>query len=80
MMAEAKYFDYEVAAREAGLSREDLDALRCRVASDYPSRMLREMHLHTICKAIGAGQKTVADALKPNTNTMPPISELRLGG
>ncbi len=42
--------------------------------------MLREMHLHTICRAIGAGEKTVADALKPNANKMPPISELRLGG
>ena len=75
-----RYFDYKAAADEAGVSPEDLDALRRRVEADYPSRMLREMHLHAICKAIGAGEKTVADALKPNTNTMPPISELRLGG
>ena len=74
------YFDYEAAAREAEVSPEDLAALRRRIESDYPSQMLREMHLHTICKAIGAGEKTLADALKPNTNVIPPISELRLGG
>jgi len=46
-MAEPKYFDYEAAAKEAGISAEDLDALRRRIGSDYPSQMLREMHLHT---------------------------------
>jgi len=76
----AKYFDYEAAAKEAGISPEDLAALRKRVESDFPSQMLREMHLHTICRAIGAGQRTVADALKPPSNTLPPISEMRLGG
>jgi len=75
-----KYFDYEAAAKAAGVSPDDLAALRRRIESDYPSQMLREMHLHTICKAIGAGEKTVADALKPNTNVMPPISEMRFGG
>lgn len=75
-----RYFDWEAAAEQAGISPADLAAIRRRVESDYPSQMLREMHLHTICKAIGAGEKTVADALKPPTNKMPPISELRLGG
>ena len=74
------YFDYEAAAAEAGVSAADLAALRRRVESDFPSQMLREMHLYAICRAIGAGQRTVADALKPPSNTMPPISEMRLGG
>ena len=75
-----RYFDYEAAAVEAGVSAEDLAALRRRVESDYPSQMLREMHLYTICRAVGAGERTVADALKPPSNTLPPISEMRLGG
>ncbi len=74
------YFDYQVAADEAGISADDLAALRQRVEADYPSRMLRELHLLEICRAIGAGEKTLADALKPNSKVMPPISELRLGG
>ena len=75
-----RYFDYQADADEAGISSEELAALRRRVEADYASQMLRELHLHSICKAIAAGEKTVADALKPNSNTMPPISELRLGG
>ena len=76
----ARYFDWEAAAERAGISPADLAAIRRRVERDYPSEMLREMHLEAICKAIGAGERTVADALKPPTNKLPPITDLRLGG
>jgi hypothetical protein len=75
-----KYFDYEAAARQAGISHADLEALRRRVERDYPSRLLRELHLSAICKAIAAGRWTVADALKPGRTQPPPISDLRIGG
>ena len=75
-----KYFDYNQAAEEAGISADDLAYLRRRVETDYPSQMLREMHLHAWCKAIGRGELTVAEALTPSSGQPPPISEMRLGG
>jgi hypothetical protein len=75
-----EYFDYIQAAEDAGISPEDLAAIREHVEGAYPSRMLREMHLYTICTDIGRGQLTVAEALAPPTGKLPDISNLRLGG
>jgi len=75
-----EYFDYIQAARDAGISPEDLATLRKHIESTYPSQMLREMHLYTICTEIGQGKLTVAEALKPPTGKLPDISNLRLGG
>ena len=76
-----EYFDYIQAAQDAGISQADLATLREHVESIYPSRMLREMHLLTICTEIGQGKLTVAEALKPPTSgKLPDISNLRLGG
>ena len=75
-----RYYDYEAAAAEAGISPEDLAALRRKVEADYPSQMLREMHLHALCRAIGRGECTVAEALEPGTGDMPDISKLTMGG
>ncbi|NQT88793.1 hypothetical protein HQ560_18645 [bacterium] len=79
-MAVHKYYDYITAASDAGISPEDLAALRQKVEADYPSPMVREMHLHALCTAIGRGELTVAQALAPRTADMPPIAKLTLGG
>jgi len=75
-----KDFGYIQAAEDAGISPEDLAALRTRIESQYPSQTLREIHLYMLCKEIGAGRLTVAEALKPPTGELPPISEIRMGG
>ena len=75
-----EYFDYIQAAEDAGISSADFAALREHIESIYPSQMLREMHLYTICTEIGQGKLTVAEALKPPTGDLPDISNLRLGG
>jgi len=75
-----RYFDYTTAAAEAGISAEALAALRRRVEGEYLSPMLREMHLWMLCRAIGKGECTPADALRPRNGNLPPILELRLGG
>ena len=55
--------------------------LRRHVESIYPSQMLREMHLYTLCTDIGRGKLTLAEALlKPPAGRRPDISNLRLGG
>ncbi len=75
-----EYFDYIQAAKDAGISPADLAALRKHVQSIYPSRMLREMHLYTLCTDINRGKLTLAEALKPPSGKLPDISKLRLGG
>lgn len=75
-----RYYDYEAAAAEAGISADDLAALRRKVEADYPSEMLREMHLQALCRAIGRGECTVAEALQPSGGDMPDISKLTMGG
>ncbi len=68
-----RYFDYTTAAA-------DLAALRRRVESEYRSVMLREMHLLMLCRAIGNSECTLAEALRPSSGDLPPMSDLRLGG
>ncbi|MBL7220773.1 MAG: hypothetical protein ISS69_11710 [Phycisphaerae bacterium] len=77
-----EYFDYTQAAEKAKISPGDLATLRKHVENIYPSRMLREMHLYTICTDIGQGKLTVAEALlpPPASGKLPDISNLRLGG
>ena len=75
-----EYFYYTQAAKNAKISPEDLATLRVHIESIYPSQMLIEMHLYTICTEIGQGKLTVAEALKPPRNGPPDISTLRLGG
>jgi AraC-like DNA-binding protein len=75
-----RYLDYEAVAERAGISQEDLAALRRRVAGDYRSEILREAHLMRICRAVARGDCTVADALKPGPPKPPSISDLRMGG
>ncbi len=76
----ARHFDYEKTAFEAGISADDLARLRARGEQDYPSPTLRAMRLQEICRAIGRGEMTVADALRPPDVLPPPPSDLRMGG
>ena len=75
-----EYFDYIQAAEDAGVSPADLATLRKHVESIYPSQMLREMHLYTLCTDIGRGKLSLSEALKPPSGQLPDISKLRLGG
>ena len=75
-----EYFDYTQAAEKAKISADDLATLRAHIEEIYPSQMLIEMHLYTICTEIGQGKLTLAEALKPPRNGPPDISTLRLGG
>ena len=75
-----RYFDYEEAAAQAGISRDDLEAIRRRVESDYAGDLLRELHLMRICREIGRGTSSVADAIEPGDGRPPPLSGLRMGG
>lgn len=79
-LAVCERYDYEPAARQAGLSPAEAAALRRRVEDDYPSPTLRRMRWESICQAIGRGEITLADALKPPGGDLPPLSDLRLGG
>jgi len=76
----AKHFDYIAAARQAGLSDDDLAALRHRVEGEYHSELLREMHLHRICTAIARGECTLDEALHHTPDLRPPLKDLRVGG
>jgi hypothetical protein len=75
-----EYFDYTQAAKKAKISPDDLATLVAHIERIYPSQMLREMHIYTICTEIGQEKLTVADALKPPSGELPDISKLRLGG
>jgi hypothetical protein len=57
-------FDYEAAAREAGLSDHELRAICGVVRDDFPrDDMLFELHVMRICLAIKEGRTTVARVL-----------------
>ena len=75
-----RYFDYTAAARHAGVSTMELKALCRMIVARQPGRMMREMHVYSLCRAIGKGALTMADALKPDSGELPPMSELRMGG
>ncbi len=75
-----EYFDYIQAAKDARISATDLATLRKHVEKIYPSQMLREMHLLTLCTEIGQGKLTLAEALQPPAGKLPDISDLRIGG
>ena len=57
-------FDYEAAARKAGLSDQELHAICALVREDFPhDDMLFELHVMRICLAIKEGRTTVARVL-----------------
>ena len=75
-----KYFDVVAAAEQAGLTAEQLAALRRRIEADYRSDILREMHLHRLCTAIARGRCTLEEALTHQPDLRPAIKDMRVGG
>lgn len=69
-----KYFDYESAAREAGISESELNEWRKRFVQEYhEDTMMVELRLLRACQAVLRGEgtaKTVRQAIE---------SELRAG-
>jgi hypothetical protein len=66
MIHHMEYFDYESAARDANLTRQQLDALREMVRRDFPNDpMLFELHMLRACRAIRDGHVTLEQILNP---------------
>ena len=62
----ARFFDYQPVAEEAGITPDDLGALRRRVEADHPGdEMMAELRLLRMCRAIQTGKCSLTDALKP---------------
>ena len=60
-----KYFDYEEAARDAGLDAEQLQALCRLVREEFPGdEMMFELHVLRACHAVRDGWLTLEDALR----------------
>ena len=56
------YFDYERVAREAGLTEDQLAAVKEAVREEFPTDgMLWELHVLRACKAIRDGHATLED-------------------
>lgn len=63
-----RYFDYEKAAREAGIPADKMAELRRVVREEFPrDEMMYELHLLRVCMAIKQGLVTVEEAIKPET-------------
>jgi len=59
------YFDYETAAREAGLGEEELAAVKEAVRQEFPTDdMMWELHVLRACLAIKDGHATLEDATR----------------
>lgn len=59
-----EHFDYEHAAREAGLNSDQLHQLMELVRRDYPTdQMLFELHVLRACRAIAEGRTTFERAI-----------------
>ncbi len=59
------YFDYETAAREAGIASDVLDKLCAIVRRDFPADdMMYELHVLRACMAVKQGVLNVADIEK----------------
>ena len=60
-----EYFDYNKIAREAGISDEDLSAIRDAMRREFPTDdMMWELHILRACMAIRDGHLTVEQATK----------------
>ncbi len=56
------YFDYESVAREAGLTDDQLAAVKEAVRQEFPNDdMMWELHVLRACTAIRDGHATVQD-------------------
>jgi hypothetical protein len=63
-MTTAYFFDYETAAREAGIAAPALDKLRALVRKDFPNDdMMYELHVLRACMAVKNGRCSLQDVL-----------------
>ena len=59
-----RYFDCEHAAREAGISDDNLEAIKQAMRGEFPDDdMLWELHVLRACNAVRDGQATIEDVL-----------------
>lgn len=59
-----RYFDYEELAREAGISDDDLSAIKDALRDEYPTDdMMWELHVLRACLAIKDGRITMEQAV-----------------
>ena len=59
------YFDYESAANEAGLTEDQLAAVKEIVRQEFPTDdMMWELHVLRTCLAIRDGHATLADVTR----------------
>lgn len=59
-----RYFDYEHAAREAGISDAHLEAIKQAMRVEFPEDdMLWELHVLRACNAVRDGQTTIEEVL-----------------
>ena len=58
-----EYFDYDKIAREAGISEEDVSAIREAMRIEFPTDdMMWELHVLRACMAIRDGHLTAEQA------------------
>lgn len=61
-----KYFDYESAAREAGIPDDKLEAIVRLMEAEFPhDQMMAELHVLRACHAILDGRVTLDEVLQP---------------
>jgi len=63
-----RYFDYEEAARDAGIGAEQLQRICGLVREEFPGdEMMFELHVLRVCHAVKDGRLTLEDALRPES-------------
>jgi hypothetical protein len=69
-MKDLEYFDYESAAQQAHLSRDQLRMICDVVRRDYPGdQMLFELHVLRACNAIRDGRTTYDQIISETAST-----------
>ncbi len=59
-----RYFDYELAAREAGISDDLLEAIKRNMRCEFPDdEMLWELHVLRACNVVRDGLVTLDEVL-----------------
>ena len=67
-----RYFDWERAARQAGIPDDKLAEIGRALRREFPQDdMLYELHLLRVCMAVGKGWISLADALAPSADRSP---------
>ena len=60
-----RYFDYEKAAREAGITEEQLKEVCASIRREFPKDdMMYELHVLRACAAVRDGRASLDDVLR----------------